>query len=241
MTEPSSNDDERSRGPRSRRGRRGAAPELRDGLPRSSTPSPRLQQVAAFAAGTGPVAIDAERASGYRYGPGLPHPAAPRGLGTALVDPIAFGSMDARRRTPRRHRVDHPRRQPGPALPCRDRARPPRCSTPSSPDACSATRGSGSPRWSRSARLPMRRSTRRSTGRATAARAWLRYAALDVEVLVELQGASSSTSCSSRQGGVGRQESSPARPRAADPRRAMAAYVGPAPRTRPPGPRRACE
>jgi ribonuclease D len=42
--------------------------ELRDGLPPVvETGAALAETVAAFAAGTGPVAIDAERASGYRY------------------------------------------------------------------------------------------------------------------------------------------------------------------------------
>ncbi|MDH6706019.1 ribonuclease D [Kitasatospora sp. MAA19] len=46
--------------------------------------------VAAFAAGTGPVAVDAERASGYRYGQRAYLIQLRRaGAGTALIDPIA--------------------------------------------------------------------------------------------------------------------------------------------------------
>ena len=42
--------------------------ELRDGLPPVVTTDARLAEVcAAIAGGTGPIAIDAERASGYRY------------------------------------------------------------------------------------------------------------------------------------------------------------------------------
>jgi len=54
-----------------------------------------LQRTAAqFAAGSGPFAIDAERASGYRYG----HRAyliqiRRHGAGTALIDPIPFGAV----------------------------------------------------------------------------------------------------------------------------------------------------
>ncbi|GAA1478281.1 ribonuclease D [Nocardioides aestuarii] len=50
---------------------------------------------AAIAAGTGPVAIDAERASGYRYSSRAYLIQLRReGSGTHLVDPIAFASMD---------------------------------------------------------------------------------------------------------------------------------------------------
>ncbi|GHC55273.1 3'-5' exonuclease [Streptomyces flavofungini] len=48
------------------------------------------QVIAAFAAGTGPVAVDAERASGYRYGQRAYLVQLRReGAGTALVDPVA--------------------------------------------------------------------------------------------------------------------------------------------------------
>ena len=46
--------------------------------------------IAAFAAGTGPVAVDAERASGYRYGQRAYLVQLRReGAGTALIDPVA--------------------------------------------------------------------------------------------------------------------------------------------------------
>lgn len=45
--------------------------------------------VAAFAAGTGPVAVDAERASGYRYGQRAYLVQLRReGAGSALIDPV---------------------------------------------------------------------------------------------------------------------------------------------------------
>lgn len=48
------------------------------------------QVIAAFAAGTGPVAVDAERASGYRYGQRAYLVQLRReGAGTALIDPVA--------------------------------------------------------------------------------------------------------------------------------------------------------
>jgi ribonuclease D len=54
------------------------------------------ETVAAFAAGSGPVAIDAERASGYRYSARAYLVQLRReGAGTALVDPIAFSGLDA--------------------------------------------------------------------------------------------------------------------------------------------------
>jgi ribonuclease D len=69
--------------------------ELRDGLPGIvDTPAGLAATVAAFRAGTGPVAVDAERASGYRYS----HRAylvqlRREGCGTALVDPIPFADL----------------------------------------------------------------------------------------------------------------------------------------------------
>lgn len=52
--------------------------------------------VATFAAGSGPVAIDAERASGFRYLPRAYLIQLRReGSGTALIDPIAFGDLSA--------------------------------------------------------------------------------------------------------------------------------------------------
>jgi ribonuclease D len=49
-----------------------------------------------FAAGTGPVAVDAERASGYRYTQRAYLVQLRRaGAGTALIDPLPFASLDA--------------------------------------------------------------------------------------------------------------------------------------------------
>ena len=64
---------------------------------RWSTPPRRYARVVeAFAAGTGPVAIDAERASGYRYSARAYLVQLRReGAGTALVDPIAFDDLSA--------------------------------------------------------------------------------------------------------------------------------------------------
>ncbi len=65
--------------------------EPRDGLPEVITDSDGLfRTIEAYADGTGPVAVDAERASGYRYG----HRAflvqlRRRGPGSALIDPVA--------------------------------------------------------------------------------------------------------------------------------------------------------
>jgi ribonuclease D len=68
---------------------------LRDGLPDVvETQEALLAVCAAIAGGTGPVAIDAERASGYRYSNRAYLIQLRReGAGTALVDPIAFESL----------------------------------------------------------------------------------------------------------------------------------------------------
>ena len=65
--------------------------EPRDGIPPVvADPATLAQVIAAFAAGTGPVAVDAERASGYRYGQRAYLVQLRReGAGTALIDPVA--------------------------------------------------------------------------------------------------------------------------------------------------------
>jgi ribonuclease D len=70
---------------------------LRDGLPPVvDTEAALADTIAAFAAGTGPVAIDAERASGYRYSARAYLVQLRReGSSTALVDPIALDGLDA--------------------------------------------------------------------------------------------------------------------------------------------------
>jgi ribonuclease D len=69
--------------------------ELRDGLPALTETPPALADACrALAAATGPVAIDAERASGYRYSPRAYLVQLRReGAGTFLIDPIGFDSL----------------------------------------------------------------------------------------------------------------------------------------------------
>ena len=69
--------------------------ELSDGLPPIIDTSDALERAAeAIAAGSGPVAIDAERASGYRYSARAYLVQLRRqDAGTALVDPIAFDDL----------------------------------------------------------------------------------------------------------------------------------------------------
>ncbi|MER7820669.1 ribonuclease D [Streptomyces sp. NPDC096153] len=71
--------------------------EPREGIPPVvSTPEALASVVAAFAAGTGPVAVDAERASGYRYGQRAYLVQLRRqGAGTALVDPVGCPDLSA--------------------------------------------------------------------------------------------------------------------------------------------------
>ncbi len=71
--------------------------ELRDGLsPVVDTQEALAEVVERFRQGTGPVAIDAERASGYRYSARAYLIQLRReGSGTALIDPIAFEDLRA--------------------------------------------------------------------------------------------------------------------------------------------------
>ncbi len=68
---------------------------LRDGLPEITETEAKLAEVVQrVAQGTGPVALDAERASGYRYSPRAYLIQLRReGSGTALVDPIAYDDL----------------------------------------------------------------------------------------------------------------------------------------------------
>ena len=64
----------------------------------------------------------------------------------------------------------------------------PCCSTLSSPGGCSAIHESVWRRWSRpSSATPWRKATRQRTGRRVRPEPWIRYAALDVELLIELR------------------------------------------------------
>src|SRR5579884_827729 len=71
--------------------------EPRDGLPRLVASGPALHRAARrLAAGDGPVAVDAERASGYRYTPRAYLVQLRReGAGTVLIDPIACPDLSA--------------------------------------------------------------------------------------------------------------------------------------------------
>ncbi|MFJ4773731.1 ribonuclease D [Streptomyces uncialis] len=71
--------------------------EPREGVPPVVADEGALADViAAFAAGSGPVAVDAERASGYRYGQRAYLVQLRRaGAGTALIDPVACPDLTA--------------------------------------------------------------------------------------------------------------------------------------------------
>ena len=139
-TDPTADDRDRDRG-RSARSPEPPRPllTLRDGLPPVVETDAALAEVcAAIAAGTGPVAIDAERASGYRYSTRAYLIQLRReGAGTWLIDPIAFDDL-----APLQEALEgtewilHAATQD---LPCLAEVglRPTRCSTPSSPDGCS--------------------------------------------------------------------------------------------------------
>ncbi|MBU4214823.1 MAG: ribonuclease D [Actinobacteria bacterium] len=71
--------------------------EPADGVPPvTDTPGALAEVVARFAAGSGPVAVDAERASGYRYGQRAYLVQLRReGAGTALIDPAALPDLSS--------------------------------------------------------------------------------------------------------------------------------------------------
>ncbi|WP_381793065.1 HRDC domain-containing protein [Streptomyces niveus] len=71
--------------------------EPREGIPPVVATDEALAEViASFAAGTGPLAVDAERASGYRYGQSAYLVQLRReGAGTALIDPVGCPDLSA--------------------------------------------------------------------------------------------------------------------------------------------------
>ena len=93
----------------------------RDGVPLVIETQSGLERcAAAIAAGTGPAGVDAERASGFRYGQRAFLVQIRReGSGTWLIDPEPFGNLDIINDALQRRRMDPARGQPGPALPVR--------------------------------------------------------------------------------------------------------------------------
>ena len=173
----------------------------------------------------------------------LPGPASPGRSGHGAHRPDRLPRPVRRRRgagrTPRRCCTRRPRTCPAWPRSASGRGG---CSTPNWPGGCSATRGSASARWSRRCSASTwRRATRRPTGRPVRCpRNWLRYAALDVEVLVELRDALADELDRPGQDRVGPAgiRGGARRPPAAGPGRSVAAHVRHPPRAVPPRPGR---
>ena len=95
-----------------------------DGTPEPITTAGELAlAVDGLSAGHGPLAVDAERASGYRYSQRAYLVQLRRaGYGTVLIDPIALPDLTTLNTAMLRRRVDPARGPPGPAL--SERTRP---------------------------------------------------------------------------------------------------------------------
>ena len=106
----------RTRHDASGRRRSGAARAARRRARAAHRPGPSSPSSSrASRAGSGPVALDAERASGYRYSQRAYLVQLRRaGAGTALIDPIALPDLRELDDGHRRGRVDPARRDPGP-------------------------------------------------------------------------------------------------------------------------------
>ena len=164
---------------------------LRDGLPEiTETPERLADVVARVAAGSGPVALDAERASGYRYSPRAYLIQLRReGSGSALVDPTEFDDLSSLNEAiGDAEWILHAASQD---LPCLREVglRPVRLF-----DTELAARLLGYPRVGLATLVEviMGRSMRKEHSavdwsKRPLPKPWLEYAALDVEVLVELR------------------------------------------------------
>ncbi|MFC4034922.1 HRDC domain-containing protein [Streptomyces polygonati] len=165
----------------------------REGIPPvTASPEALSSVVAAFAAGSGPVAVDAERASGYRYGQRAYLVQLRRaGAGTALIDPVGCPDLttlgDALADT---EWVLHAATQD---LPCLDELgmRP-----TSLFDTELAGRLAGFPRVGLGAMVENVLGFALEKGHSAVdwstrplPEPWLRYAALDVELLIDLRDA----------------------------------------------------
>lgn len=167
--------------------------EPREGLPEvTSDPDALAGVAAAFSAGSGPVAMDAERASGYRYGQRAYLVQLRReGSGSALIDPIACPDLGKLSEAVARAEVVlHAAHQD---LPClyELNLRPRRLF-----DTELAGRLLGYPRvglgFMAERVLNIRLAKEHSAvdwSQRPLPEDWLRYAALDVEVLIELRNA----------------------------------------------------
>lgn len=165
--------------------------EPADGVPEPITGAAELAEFAArVAAGTGPVAVDAERASGYRYSQRAYLVQLRRsGAGTALVDPIALPVLSALNTA--LADAEWVLHSAGQDLPCLAQLglRPPRLF-----DTEVAGRLLGQERVALGTMIEERLGVRLEKGHSAAdwstrplPREWLSYAALDVELLVQLR------------------------------------------------------
>ncbi len=164
---------------------------LRDGLPEiTETPEALAEVVRRVAAGTGPVALDAERASGYRYSSRAYLIQLRReGSGSALIDPIAFDDLaDVDAAIGDAEWILHAASQDLPCL--RELGLEPRALF----DTELAARLLGYPRVGLATlvEVVMGRTMRKEHSAVDWSKRplptpWLEYAALDVEVLVELR------------------------------------------------------
>jgi ribonuclease D len=167
--------------------------EPRDGVPAVvSGPTMLAEAVAAMAAGDGPVAVDAERASGYRYGQRAYLVQLRRGgAGTALIDPMSCPDLSTLGAA--LADTEWVLHAAGQDLPCLAEIgmRPSRLF-----DTELAGRLAGYPRVGLGPLVEEVLGFALEKGHAAAdwstrplPEPWLRYAALDVEVLVELRDA----------------------------------------------------
>lgn len=170
--------------------------ELRDGLPPLTQTQSELDlATAAIAAGSGPVALDTERASGYRYGQRAYLIQLRReGPGTVLVDPIAMTDFSGLARAlhgPQSHEPEWILHSATQDLPCLAELglRPPQLF-----DTELAARLLGIQRHGLAPLVEQVLGRRLAKVHGAAdwstrplPEGWLEYAALDVEVLIELR------------------------------------------------------
>ena len=206
----------------------------RDGIPPVVTQADELDRViAAFAAGSGPIAVDAERASGHRYGQRAFLVQLRReGAGTALIDPAALPDLSALGAAIRD--VEWVLHAAGQDLPCLAELglRPTLLF-----DTELGSRLAGFSRVGLAAVVEQllglglaKEHSAVDWSTRPLPEPWLRYAALDVEVLVDLRNVLAEELAGPGQAGLGpsgvrRDRRRPAHPGARGP---VAAHVGPA-------------
>ena len=207
--------------------------EPADGVPEPVTTAGQLREaIAGLGAGDGPLAVDAERASGYRYSQRAYLVQLRReGYGTVLIDPIAVPDLQRTQRGARRGRVDPARRPSGPRLPGRGRAAPvPAVRHRTRRPAARRGAGRAWARWSSATSgvgLEKGHSAADWSTRPLP-HDWLVYAALDVELLIPLRAAMVDVLAAAGKTQMGRAgvRGRPHRAAAAAARRSMAAHVG---------------